>query len=316
MTDLTPDLQVYLSWGSIVKSFPLCQLLPCRLGPPRPTFHQSICYRLPWLHPWSIPCVHTSGAFSPSWWGPDPQCQAVQVVHWTWWWQCLAVWHCRPVWSLPCHSAADVGGLALLMAKSYWHGALYSTHKSYTHGHVSWKRGGGKTELVAAPWTSSRQFSHVLWLKVHSRRLLRACLLDSKRKLPLPACQVLLRLPSMVHRPRSVKFPGTVYISNQGPLSSAWAHCIFCTSSACSHCRRCCCCPLVRQTVHGDSPEHCKRSRRIPQIMIFVFPAFTLSPFSSIASFQIKSLLTHTVIDAIHADKSCVMEYQGPVVQS
>ena len=32
----------------------------------------------------------------------------------------------------------------------------------------------------------------------------------------------------------------------------------------------------------------------VPQIMIFVFPAFTLSPFSSIASFQVKSLLTHS----------------------
>ena len=32
--------------------------------------------------------------------------------------------------------------------------------------------------------------------------------------------------------------------SNQGPLSSAWAHCIFCAPSTCSFCRRCCCCPL------------------------------------------------------------------------
>ena len=54
----------------------------------------------------------------------------------------------------------------------------------------------------------------------------------------------------------------------------------------------------VRQTVHGNSPELCKRSRPVPQIMIFVFPAFTLSPFSSIASFQVKSLLTQSLSDS------------------
>ena len=69
------------------------------------------------------------------------------------------------------------------MAKSRWHGALRCAHKSCTHGHVFWKRGGVKRELVADPWTSSRRFSHVLWLKVHSHLLLRACLLGSKRKL-------------------------------------------------------------------------------------------------------------------------------------
>ena len=34
------------------------------------------------------------------------------------------------------------------------------------------------------------------------------------------------------------------------------------------------------------------------QIMIFIFPAFTLSPFSSIAPFQVKSLLTHSLSDS------------------
>ena len=34
----------------------------------------------------------------------------------------------------------------------------------------------------------SRRFSHVLWLKVHSHLLLRACLQSSKRKLPPQAC--------------------------------------------------------------------------------------------------------------------------------
>ena len=121
-------------------------------------FHQPVWQRLFWLHHWSVPHVHSSGAFSPSEWGLDPQCQAAQVAHWIWWWQCLAAWHCRSVWSLPCHFIADIGGLALLMAKSHWHGALRTAHKSCTRGHVSWKRGGGKRELVAAPWTSSKRF--------------------------------------------------------------------------------------------------------------------------------------------------------------
>ena len=205
---------------------------------------QPVCERLSWLHHWSVPHVHTSRAFSPSEWGPDLQCQAVQVVQWTWWWQRLAAWHCRSVWSLPCHSAADVGGLVLSMAKSHWHGALHSAHKSCTHGHMSWKRGGVKRELVVAPWTSSRQFSYMLQLKVHRHLLLRACLLGSKRKLPPPACQVRLGLPCVICLPRGVQFPGTVYICSQGPLSSAWAHCISCAPSACSRCRRWCCCPL------------------------------------------------------------------------
>ena len=89
------------SWASQVHAFP-----------------QPVCEKLSWLHHWSIPHVHTSEAFSPSEWGPDLQSQAAQVAHWTWWWQCLVAWHCRSVWSLLCHSAADAGGFALSMAKS------------------------------------------------------------------------------------------------------------------------------------------------------------------------------------------------------
>ena len=197
-------------------------------------FHQPVCQRLSWLHHWSIPHVHTIEVFSPSEWDPDPQCQATQVAHWTWWWQCLVAWHCRSVWSLPCHFAADAGGSALSMAKSRWHGALRSAQKSCTHGHMFWKRDSVKRGLVADPCTSSRRFSHVLWLKVHSHLLLRACLLGSKRKLPPQACQVRPGLPSVVCHPRGMQFPGTVYIYSQGPFSSAWAHCISCAPSACS----------------------------------------------------------------------------------
>ena len=202
MADLTPDLQVCLSWGLIAESFHSLQSLSVScfhaiLGLQAHAFHQPVCQRLSWLQRWRVPYVHTIGVFSPSEWGPDPQCQAAQVAHWTCWWQCLAAWHCRSVWSLPCHFAADAGGLALSVAKSRWYGALCSTHKSCTHGHVFWKRGGVKRELVADPWTSSGQFSHVLWLKVHSHLLLRACLLGSKRKLLPQACQVQPGLPSV-----------------------------------------------------------------------------------------------------------------------
>ena len=130
------------------------------------------------------------------------------------------------------------------MAKFNWHGALRSAHKSCTHGHVSWKKDGKKRELVSAPWTSSRWFSHVLWSKVHNHRLLRACLPGSKKKLPSPACQALLELPSVVCRLRGVQFLGTVYTCNQGPLSRDWAHCNSYAPGAYSLCRRCCCCPL------------------------------------------------------------------------
>ena len=166
----------------------------------------------------SVPVV-----LSPSEWGSDPQCQAAQVTHWIWWWQCLAAWHCRSVWSLICHLAAEVGGLALSMAKSHWYGALRSAHKSCTCSHMSWKRGGGKRGLVAAPWT--------------------------------------------------------LYICIQSPLSSAWAHCISCAPTACSHCRRCCCCLLQCETAHGNLPELCRRSRPVSQITSFVFQFFLLHCF-------------------------------------
>ena len=131
----------------------------------------------------------------------------------------------------------------------------------------------------------------MLWLKVHSHLLLRACLLDSKRKLPPPPCQVRPGLHSVVCHPRGVQLLGTVYIYSQGPFSLHFL---------CTQCLQ----PLqkmlllptpVRQTAHGNSPELCRRSSPEPQIMIFVFPAFTLSPFFSIAFFQVKSLLTHSI---------------------
>ena len=57
-----------------------------------------------------------------------------------------------------------------------WHSAC----KSCTHGHGSCKRGGGMWELVVAPWTSSRQFSHELWLPFHSLHQQKACQYSNK----------------------------------------------------------------------------------------------------------------------------------------
>ena len=70
----------------------------------------------------------------------------------------------------------------------------------------------------------------------------------SLRKLPPPACQTRLELSSVVCRLRGVQFPGSMYICNQGPLSSAWSHCI--SPSAYSLCRGCCCCPLQCDKQH------------------------------------------------------------------
>ena len=145
----------------------------------------------------------------------------------------------------------------------------------------------------------------MLWLKVHSHLLLRACLLGSKRKLPPPVCQVRPGRPSAVYHPRGVRFPGNVYICSQCPLSSARAHCIY----LCTQCLH----PLkmmlllptpVRQTAHGNLLELCRSSRSVPQIMIFAFPAFTLRPFYSIASFQVKSLLTYSSSDSAMITRS------------
>ena len=170
MANLTPDLQVCLSWGSIAESFQSLQPFSVTrfhviLGLPGPRFPSTCMTQAvltaPFKH-WSVPLVHTSRAFVPSGWGSDPQCQAAQVAHWTWWWQYLGAWHYRSVWSLPCHPLQT-----LEVWLCHWHGALCSAHKSCTRCHVSWKRGVVKKELVVAPWISSRRFSPVLWLKVH-----------------------------------------------------------------------------------------------------------------------------------------------------
>ena len=73
----------------------------------------------------------------------------------------------------------------------------------------------------------------------------------------------------------------------------------------------------VRQTVHGNLPELCKRSRTVPQIMTFVFPAFTLNSFFSMASFNIKSLLTHSSRELAMMTRSSAYRFsQGTPAQN
>ena len=213
MADLTPDLQVSLSWGSIAESFHSLRSLSVScfqviLGLPGPRFPLT-CMSVLTAPLERSTCPYQRSLLSFSMRSrssiPSRASSSVDLM--------VAVscgLHCISVWSLLCHFAADAGGRALLLAMFHWHGALRSAHTCCTHGHVSWKKGGGKRELVSAPWTSSKQFSHVLWFKAHNHRLLRACLLGSKRKLPPPVCQARLGLLSVVCRLRGVLFPCTV----------------------------------------------------------------------------------------------------------
>ena len=69
------------------------------------------------------------------------------------------------------------------MAKSHRNGVLHSANKSCTRGHMSWKRGDEKRELVAAPHTCCG------WM------LLRACLLGSERRYHLQLVRSNLDFP-------------------------------------------------------------------------------------------------------------------------
>ena len=83
---------------------------------------------------------------------------------------------------------------------------------------------------------------------------------------------------------------------NQDLVSVVVAHCISYAPKICSHCSRCCCCLLLYDRQHMGIRLIPARgpARPVPQIMTFVFPAFTLNPFFSMSSFHIKSLLTHS----------------------
>ena len=156
MADLTPDLQVCLSWGLIAESFYSLQSLSVScfhvilglLGPRFPSTCMSKAVLIAPLELSTCPYHRSLLSFRMRSRSsiPSRTSSSLDLVV-----TILAAWHCRSVWSLPCHFAADAGGSALSMAKSRWHGALHSAHKSCTHGHVFWKRDGVKRELVADP---------------------------------------------------------------------------------------------------------------------------------------------------------------------
>ena len=114
-------------------------------------FHQPVGQRLSWLHHWSIPHVHLSFRIRSRSSMPSHASNSFYLVVTM---SCgLTLQSCLIIALSFTYVAADVGGLVLSVAKSHWHGALHSAHKSWTCGHVSWKRGGRKRKLVAAPWT-------------------------------------------------------------------------------------------------------------------------------------------------------------------
>ena len=204
MADLTPDLQVCLSWGSIFESVHSLQSLSVScfhviLGLPGPCFPSTCRSKTVLTAPLEhIPHVHTSGAFSPSEWGPDPQCQAAQVAHWIWWWQYLEAWHSRSRECLiialsfhcECWRFGCVDGHVLLA----WSIALH-TQELYTRPCVLKKRcREERTSSISLNFFQA-VFTCVV---VESSQPPAVCLLGSKRKLPPPACQVQLGLPSMV----------------------------------------------------------------------------------------------------------------------
>ena len=191
MADLTPDLQIRLSCGLIAESIHCLQSLSVScfhviLGLPCPRFPSTCMSKAVLIAPLErSTCPYHRSLLSFRMRSrssmPSRTSSSLDLV---------VTMSCGLTLHICLIIALDARGSPLSLAKSRWHGALRSAHKSCTHGHMFWKRGGVKRGLVADPWTSSRQFSHVLWLKVHSHLLLRACLLGSKRKLPPQACQV------------------------------------------------------------------------------------------------------------------------------
>ena len=120
-----------------LSAIPLCQLLQCYLGPPRPTLSLNLYVK------GCLDC--TTGAFHMSILvEPSPfrmrsrssmPSQASRSLDLVVTMSCCLTLQIYLIIAL--FFAADAGGLALSMAKSHWHGALHSTHKSCTHGHVS-----------------------------------------------------------------------------------------------------------------------------------------------------------------------------------
>ena len=168
MADLTPALQVCLSWGSIAQSFLSLRSLSIILGLLLPCFPSTCCMSQAVL---TAPLARSMCPYQRSFlsfrmrsrsslWSCPSSSLDLMVTSCSLTLQiCLIIalsFRCR------CWRFSFVYGQVSLA----WSIAL-STQELYEWPHVL-EEGGGKRELVAAPWTSSRQISHVLWLKVHS----------------------------------------------------------------------------------------------------------------------------------------------------
>ena len=86
MADLTPDLQVRLSWGLIADSFHSLQSLSVScfhviLGLPGPRFPSTCMSKAVLTAPLErSTCPYHRSLLSRSEWGPDPQCQHCPVI--------------------------------------------------------------------------------------------------------------------------------------------------------------------------------------------------------------------------------------------
>ena len=155
MADLTPDLHIFLSWGLIAESLHSLQSLSVScfnviLGLPGPRFPSTCTWKAvltgplehsTCLYQWSFLIFRMSSRSSmPS--RPSSSLDLVVTSCGLTLQICLiiALSFCCRHWRF-----------GFVNGHSHWHGALRSAHKSCTHGHVSWKRGGVKKELVAAP---------------------------------------------------------------------------------------------------------------------------------------------------------------------
>ena len=128
-------------------------------------FHQPVCQSLSWLHHWSIPRPYHRSLLSFRMMSrssmPSHTISSLDLVVTMSCGICIADLsdHC------PVISLQTLEVWLLSTAKSRWHEALHSAHKSCTHGNMFWKRGGVKRELVADPWTSSSSFHTCCGLK-------------------------------------------------------------------------------------------------------------------------------------------------------
>ena len=293
--DLIPDLQVCLSWVSISDIFhslqslsvSCCHVISGLSNPCLPsTCMSKAVLTAPlehsiWPYQWSLLSFRMSSKSS------MPSCASSSldlVVTMS----CSLTLQICLIIALSFRCRHQRFGFVISRVSLAWSIALH-TQELFMGSRVlkeRWREERTK-ELVAAPWTSSRRFSHLLWLKVHSHRLLRTCLLGSKRKLPSPACQIWwtsFPLWSAFQGACSLLAPCT--ICNQGPLSRAWAHCISCSPSACSHFKRCC--PLqfawkLAWTLQEVQPV-LDRSWSLSFLHLLSVLHLTVSPFSSVAA--------------------------------